>query len=119
MQVGAGAFEEWIDGEARSFDTFNFDDLIDLARKETLLTLFVGARSSAVNHDVDLAQPVKCLLGGDVCAGGEGEAREVAESVVGAFAVDAGHAGVSSRERPEHRHRFRATAFADKDATRV
>ena len=42
MQVGAGALEEWIDGETRSFDTFNFDDFVDLAGEEALLAVFVG-----------------------------------------------------------------------------
>jgi hypothetical protein len=36
-----------------------------------------------VDDDVDLAQPVECLFGGDVGAGGEGEAGEVAQAVVG------------------------------------
>src|SRR5581483_9820231 len=119
VEVGAAAFEEWVGGEAVSFDALDFDDLGDLAGEEALFAVLVGGGAGAVDDDVDLAQPVECLFGGDVGAGGEGEAGEVAQAVVGCFAVDAGHAGVAGGEGPEHRHRFRAAALADEDAARV
>jgi len=55
----------------------------------------------------------------DAGAAGEGEPDEVAQGVLGGFAVDAGHAGVAGGESPEHRHRFRAAALADEDAVGV
>src|SRR5581483_8442150 len=114
-----GAFEKRVDGEAASFDALDLDDLINLAGEEPLLAVLVRGRAGTVDDDVDFAQPVERLLGGDVCPGGEGEAGEVAQAVVGGFAVDAGHAGVAGREGPEHRHRFRAAALADDDPARI
>ena len=72
-----------------------------------------------MDDDVDLAQPVECLFGLDLGAGCEGEADEVAEGVVGGFAVHGGHAGVAGGEGPEHRHRLWAAALADQDAVGV
>src|SRR5690348_17840495 len=119
LHVAAAPFEEWVGGEAVSFDALDFNDLVDLAGKESLLAVLVRRRPRAVNDDVDLAQPIERLLGGDVRAGGEGEASEVAQPVVGCFPVDAGHAGMAGGERPEHRHRFRAAAFADDDSAGI
>src|SRR3954464_6207678 len=115
LHVAAAAFEEWVGGEAVSFDALDFNDLVDLAGEEALFAVLVGRGTCAVNDDVDLAQPIERLLGADVRASGEGEASEVAQRVVGCFAVDAGHAGVAGGERPEHGHRFGAAAFADDD----
>src|SRR5579884_3822796 len=55
FQIGAAAFEEWVDGEAVSFDALDFDDLVDLAGEEALLAAFVGGGAGAVDDDVDLA----------------------------------------------------------------
>jgi len=78
LQVCAGAFEEWVDGEAGSFDALDFDDFVDLTGEEALFTVLVGRGAGAVDDDVDLAQPVECLLGRNVCAGRKGEAGEIA-----------------------------------------
>lgn len=78
FQVGAAAFEKGVGGEAGSFDALDFDDFVDLAGEEALLAVLIGGRAGAVDDDVDLAQPVECLLGRDVGAGGESEAGEVA-----------------------------------------
>src|SRR5579884_40399 len=77
LEVGAAAFEQWVDGEAVSFDALDFNDLVDLAREEALFAVLVGRWACAVDDDVDLAQPVECLLGADLRSGGEGEAGEV------------------------------------------
>src|SRR5579884_151991 len=119
LEVGAAAFEQWVDGEAVSFNALDFDDLVDLAGKEALFAVLVGRWAGAVDDDVDLAQPVERLFGGDLRAGGECEAGEVAQAVVGCFAVDAGHTGVAGGEGPKHRHRFGAAALADDDPARV
>ena len=87
--------------------------------RKRLLAGAEAARAVAVDDEVDVAYPVERLLGLDAGAGGEGEADEVLEGVLGRFAVHAGHARVPGRERPEHRHRLGAAALADEDPVGV
>src|SRR5207249_147764 len=97
----------------------DFGDLVDAAGEEAALAGLVAAGAVAVDDDVDLAQPVERFGGLDAVPGGEREADEVGEGVLGGFAVDAGHASVAGGERPEHGHGLGAAAFADDDAVGV
>ena len=118
-QLGAGAVEERVEGETASFDARDFDDLVDPPGQEAPFAAREAAWAVAVDDEVDVAHPVERLLGLDPSAGGEGEADEVPEGVLGGLAVHARHARVSGRERPEHRHRLGAAALADEDPVGV
>ncbi len=118
-QLGAGSVEERVEGESPSFDAGDLDDLVDPAGQEASLAGAEAARPVAVDDEVDVAHPVERLLGLDAGAGGEREADEVSEGVLGRLAVHAGHARVAGRERPEHRHRLGAAALADEDPVGV
>jgi hypothetical protein len=82
-EVRPSAFEERVQRWGGPFDADELDDLVDMARQVAAFAVDVCAGAVAVDDQVDLAQPVECLLGVDLVAGGEGEADEVAECVLG------------------------------------
>src|ERR671936_1051416 len=82
-ELGADAVEERVQGQARSFHADNFDDFVDPSWEEAAFATVEAAWPVAVDDEVDLAEPVECLLGLDAGARGEREADEVAEGVFG------------------------------------